>query len=99
MKPPSIKVNSAELKKREITLQSGTPLYLSCNGFGEVTWRTALWKHKIHVSRNVVKVDKPTGEYTGTYVCAYKNDKSIFSEVHIYVKGTVLKLYEYRYSS
>uniref|UniRef100_A0A673LNZ7 receptor protein-tyrosine kinase n=1 Tax=Sinocyclocheilus rhinocerous TaxID=307959 RepID=A0A673LNZ7_9TELE len=65
------------------------PFILSCEGQADIIWKTRLRKHQKHVSQNTVSVQKPTTEYTGTYRCSYKNQKDLYSEIHIYVRDSV----------
>lgn len=96
-KRPVIKFNSKVVVGYEVVVSAGTPLVLSCEGDGLVSWHTRLPKHRRYVSRGagrvrIFKVDRPSAEFTGTYQCAYvaRNHmprESTSTSVHVYVKG------------
>uniref|UniRef100_A0A673LYH7 receptor protein-tyrosine kinase n=1 Tax=Sinocyclocheilus rhinocerous TaxID=307959 RepID=A0A673LYH7_9TELE len=73
----------------EVVRSAYKPFILSCEGQADIIWKTRLRKHQKHVSQNTVSVQKPTTEYTGTYRCSYKNQKDLYSEIHIYVRDSV----------
>uniref|UniRef100_A0A673LY16 receptor protein-tyrosine kinase n=1 Tax=Sinocyclocheilus rhinocerous TaxID=307959 RepID=A0A673LY16_9TELE len=86
---PVIKLNSSPLSRSEVVRSAYKPFILSCEGQADIIWKTRLRKHQKHVSQNTVSVQKPTTEYTGTYRCSYKNQKDLYSEIHIYVRDSV----------
>ncbi|XP_030649990.1 macrophage colony-stimulating factor 1 receptor [Chanos chanos] len=90
---PVIKVNSKALTSSDVVMDSDSPLLLSCEGDGPVTWIPRLAKHKRFISKNKglycnFKVEKATAEFTGTYKCVYtaKNYTDLFSTVHVFVR-------------
>lgn len=84
---PVIKLNSSPLGQSEVVWSADKPFILSCDGQADIIWKTRLRKYQKHVLQKTLNVKKPTTEYTGTYRCSYKNQKDLYSEIHIYVKG------------
>lgn len=90
-----IKFNSEVVENSEVVVKPGTCLELQCEGDGPVNWQTRLAKHKRYVSRTpgtvrILRVDRPTAEFTGTYKCFYSalpQHHQLISSVHVYVKG------------
>uniref|UniRef100_A0A8C1NUV3 Platelet-derived growth factor receptor-like protein n=1 Tax=Cyprinus carpio TaxID=7962 RepID=A0A8C1NUV3_CYPCA len=86
---PVIKLNSSPLGQSEVVWSAYKPFILSCEGKEDIIWKTRLRKHQKHFSQKTLSVQKPTTEYTGTYRCSYKNQKDLYSEIHIYVRDSV----------
>ncbi|XP_058614572.1 macrophage colony-stimulating factor 1 receptor [Onychostoma macrolepis] len=86
---PVIKLNSSPLSQSEVVWSANKPFILSCEGQADIIWITRLWKHQKNILRKTLSVQKPTTDYTGTYRCSYKNQKDLYSEIHIYVKDSV----------
>lgn len=91
---PVIKFNSKVLTRPEVVVKAGSPLDLKCEGDGPVNWRPRLPKHRRYISKlsgnmRTLKVERPTAEFTGTYVCyytTYPQQRELMSSVHVYVK-------------
>ncbi|XP_017279588.1 macrophage colony-stimulating factor 1 receptor [Kryptolebias marmoratus] len=91
---PVIILNSESVGGSEVVVRPGSPLILRCEGDRPVYWHPRLKKHKRHVSKGIgnvrtLKVDHPTAEFTGTYMCSYTAESkgsNLTSSVHVYVK-------------
>ncbi|KAK7922798.1 hypothetical protein WMY93_009700 [Mugilogobius chulae] len=91
---PVIKFNSKELTRSEVVVRLGAPLDLRCEGDGPVNWRPRLPKHRRYVSKlrgnvQTLRVDRPTAEFTGTYVCYYTSgsqQRELTATVHVYIR-------------
>uniref|UniRef100_A0A3B3YD18 receptor protein-tyrosine kinase n=1 Tax=Poecilia mexicana TaxID=48701 RepID=A0A3B3YD18_9TELE len=91
---PIIKVNSKVVTGPEVVVRAGRPLDLRCEGDGPVNWQLRLAKHRRYVSRGngnvrVLKVERSSAEFTGTYKCFYTAKPSfnnLTSSLHVYVK-------------
>lgn len=94
LRRPVIKFNSEVVLSREVVVDPGTPLVLSCEGDRPVDWQTRLMKHRRYLSKangnvRTFKVDHPSAEFTGTYKCFYtagSYPSELTASVHIYVK-------------
>ncbi|XP_072524382.1 macrophage colony-stimulating factor 1 receptor [Salminus brasiliensis] len=88
---PVIKVNKENVVGPDLIVDSGSPLVLTCESDGPVTWIPRLYKHKRYVqssgNTSIFRVEKATNAFTGTYKCVYQNiSASNFSSVHIFVR-------------
>ncbi|KAK7137583.1 hypothetical protein R3I94_013286 [Phoxinus phoxinus] len=90
---PRIRLNSGALAGSDVTLSSGSPLHLICEGDDPVTWHPRLAKFKRYISKDVgnirsFRVDKATADITGTYKCSYTNGNysNVSSSVHVFVR-------------
>ncbi|CAL1613296.1 unnamed protein product [Knipowitschia caucasica] len=91
---PVIKFNSKVLTRPEVVVRLGSPLDLRCEGNGPVNWRPRLSKHRRYISRlkgsvQTLRVDRPSAEFTGTYVCYYTSgpqQRDLTASVHVYVR-------------
>lgn len=84
---PVMKLNFSPLNQSEMVWSANKRFSLSCDGQADIIWKTRRRSHQKTVSRNVLTVLNPTADHTGTYSCSYKNQKDLYSEIHIYVKG------------
>ncbi|XP_051514407.1 macrophage colony-stimulating factor 1 receptor-like [Myxocyprinus asiaticus] len=92
---PKITVNSEVLTSSDVILNTGSPLLLTCEGDGPVTWLPRLFRHKRYISKGVgniqsFRVDKASVDFTGTYKCVYTNGKksNVSSSVHVFVRDS-----------
>ncbi|XP_051506477.1 macrophage colony-stimulating factor 1 receptor-like isoform X2 [Myxocyprinus asiaticus] len=92
---PKITVNSEVLMSSDVILDTGSPLRLTCEGDGPVTWLPRLSKLKQYISGGVgniqiFRVDKASVNVTGTYKCVYMNGNhsNVSSSVHVFVRDS-----------
>uniref|UniRef100_A0A3B4AX69 receptor protein-tyrosine kinase n=1 Tax=Periophthalmus magnuspinnatus TaxID=409849 RepID=A0A3B4AX69_9GOBI len=90
---PVIRFNSRVLTRPEVVVKVGTQLDLRCEGDGPVNWRPRLPKHRRYISKlrgsvQMLRVERPTAEFTGTYVCYYTSgpQRELTASVHVYVR-------------
>ncbi|XP_067232217.1 macrophage colony-stimulating factor 1 receptor isoform X1 [Chanodichthys erythropterus] len=83
-----MKLNFSPLNQSEMVWSANKRFSLSCDGQADIIWKTRRRSHQKTVSRNVLTVLNPTADHTGTYSCSYKNQKDLYSEIHIYVKDS-----------
>lgn len=89
-----IKLNSRVVDSLEVVVSAGSPLDLKCEGDAPVNLQTRLSKHKRYIKGSgnvrVLKVERPSAEFTGTYRCSYAAGSqldNLTASVHLYVKG------------
>ncbi|XP_048022237.1 macrophage colony-stimulating factor 1 receptor isoform X3 [Megalobrama amblycephala] len=85
---PVMKLNFSPLNQSEMVWSANKRFNLSCDGQADIIWKTRRRSHQKNVDRNVLTVRNPTADHTGTYSCSYKNQKDLYSEIHIYVKDS-----------
>ncbi|XP_055080934.1 macrophage colony-stimulating factor 1 receptor isoform X2 [Periophthalmus magnuspinnatus] len=90
---PVIRFNSRVLTRPEVVVKVGTQLDLRCEGDGPVNWRPRLPKHRRYISKlrgsvQMLRVERPTAEFTGTYVCYYTSgpQRELTASIHVYVR-------------
>ncbi|XP_072295619.1 macrophage colony-stimulating factor 1 receptor 1-like [Eucyclogobius newberryi] len=94
LRRPVIRFNSKMLMRPEVVVRMGTPLDLRCEGDGPVNWRPRLPKHRRYISKlrgnvQTLRVERPSAEFTGTYVCYYTSgpqQRELTTSVHVYIR-------------